>query len=578
MQFILRILFLFTISFIYADCEDFTNEADCVASNECEWHADDMACEESGHDDHDHECDDCMDYCVSYVMENYGYTLEEANTWCLTTSSNAFGCSEACEDHDHDDHEEGSNVIEIVGLAEGATTFTLSVMHDGHADYTSMPIYVSVEGGDHSDDDDHDDHEHCDELSETECVASDECEWHADDMACEEAGHDDHDDHEHCDELSETECVASDECEWHADDMACEEAGHDDHDHGDCGDFDHLDIDGLTLEHDGEVIYSQFQGYITGSLELHVDDRMDFTVHFLDQNGDEIAYTDENPASCFPLGFEINDPSIVSIEIEEHGDDHDDDHDDHDHDEECLFGDANMDGEVNVSDIVLMVGFIVGNNPLDSDHECADYIHDGNIDVLDIVGLVALILGERGEEATSAEFTRIDDLLSMNANGIVGAVQMTLSHSNNFEIELTSKALVADYHTNGKTTTLIVVNPVDDIFTTSNDYVIEEIIAATTEGYISTNWNGPASIDISNAYPNPFNPSTSFDINIGNTGFVSLSIYNISGQLVDVIYEGNMDAGVYNMTWNATDVSSGVYFLQAVGAGYVATQKLTLLK
>ena len=530
MQFILRILFLFTISFIYADCEDFANEADCVASNECEWHADDMACEEAGHDDHDdHEhCD------------------ELSETECVASDecewhADDMACEEAGHD-DHDDHEEGSNVIEIVGLAEGATTFTLSVMHDGHADYTSMPIYVTVEGGDHSDDDDHDDHEHCDELSETECVASNECEWHADDMACEEAGHDDHDDH----------------------------------DHGDCGDFDHLDIDGLTLEHDGEVIYSQFQGYITGSLELHVDDRMDFTVHFLDQNGDEIAYTDENPASCFPLGIEINDPSIVSIEIEEHDDDHDDDHDDHD--EECLFGDANMDGTIDVSDIVLMVGFIVGNNPLDSDHECADYVHDGTIDVLDIVGLVALILGERGEEATSAKFTRIDDLLSMNANGIVGAVQMTLSHSNNFEIELTSKALVADYHTNGKTTTLIVVNPVDDIFTTSNDYVIEEIIAATTEGYISTNWNGPASIDISNAYPNPFNPSTSFDINIGNTGFVSLSIYNISGQLVDVIYEGNMDAGVYNMTWNATDVSSGVYFLQAVGAGYVATQKLTLLK
>ena len=109
--------------------------------------------------------------------------------------------------------------------------------------------------------------------------------------------------------------------------MACEEAGHDDHDHGDCGDFDHLDIDGLTLEHDGEVIYSQFQGYITGSLELHIDDRIDVTVHFLDQNGDEIAYTEDNPASCFPLGFEISDPSIISITIEEH----DDDHDDHEH-------------------------------------------------------------------------------------------------------------------------------------------------------------------------------------------------------------------------------------------------------
>ena len=251
MQFILRILFLFTVGFMYADCEDFTNEADCTASQDCEWHADDMACEEAGHDDdHDHEhCDELSE------------TECEASDHCEWHADEGV-CEEAGHDDDHDDHDEGNNVIEIVGLAEGATTFTLSVMHDGHADYTSMPIYVTVEGGDHGDDD--------------------------------------HDDHEHCDELSETECEASDHCEWHADDMACEEAGHDDHDHGDCGDFDHLDIDGLTLEHDGEVIYSQFQGYITGSLELHIDDRIDVTVHFLDQNGDEIAYTEDNPASCFP--------------------------------------------------------------------------------------------------------------------------------------------------------------------------------------------------------------------------------------------------------------------------------------
>ena len=79
-------------------------------------------------------------------------------------------------------------------------------------------------------------------------------------------------------------------------------------------------------------------------------------------------------------------------------------------------------------------------------------------------------------------------------------------------------------------------------------------------------------------YPNPFNPSTSFDLNVSSAGFVSLNVYNLNGQLVDVIFEGNMDAGIYNMTWNGAELSSGMYILQAVSAEKVSTQKLTLLK
>ena len=59
-----------------------------------------------------------------------------------------------------------------------------------------------------------------------------ECEWHADEMACEDAGSD-HEDHEHCEDfLTEADCGMHSECEWHADEMACEDAGsdHDDHD------------------------------------------------------------------------------------------------------------------------------------------------------------------------------------------------------------------------------------------------------------------------------------------------------------------------------------------------------------
>ena len=42
------------------------------------------------------DCDACMDFCVDYVVENYGYTEEEATEWCLSTPDNSFGCADSC--------------------------------------------------------------------------------------------------------------------------------------------------------------------------------------------------------------------------------------------------------------------------------------------------------------------------------------------------------------------------------------------------------------------------------------------------------------------------------------------------
>ena len=89
----------------------------------------------------------------------------------------------------------------------------------------------------------------------------DECEWHADEMACEDAGG--HDDHAHCEDYTtEADCGMHDECEWHDD--HCEDAH--DHGDGDCADTDHFDTDGLALEHDGMDVYSHFQGLVEGSV------------------------------------------------------------------------------------------------------------------------------------------------------------------------------------------------------------------------------------------------------------------------------------------------------------------------
>jgi hypothetical protein len=248
----------------------------------------------------------------------------------------------------------------------------------------------------------------------------------------------------------------------------------------------------------------------------------------------------------------------------------------------CDEGDGNVNGDDNVDvlDVVAIVGHILGNSVI-LEYCLADLNGDQSVDVLDVVAVVQTILGGggRGQEATSASFTKADDGMLMSSDGVVGAVQMTLSHGNDFSIELTDDAFVADYNTDGSTTTLIIVNPNEEaLFVSTGDYKVEEVIAATTEGYITTSIVTPSAIAIGNAYPNPFNPSTSFELNVGQSGDVSVMVYNVNGQVVDMIYEGPMDAGVYSMTWNASDLSSGMYIIKANNADVTVSQKIMLIK
>ena len=167
----------------------------------------------------------------------------------------------------------------------------------------------------------------------------------------------------------------------------------------------------------------------------------------------------------------------------------------------------------------------------------------------------------------------------MASNGVVGAVQMTLSHDSDFSIDLTDNAFVADYHTEGSTTTLIVVNPSEDmLFEANGNYTIEEAVAATSDGYITTNVSIPDAVTLGAAYPNPFNPSTSFDLNVNQAGNVSVMIYNINGQIVDVLHQGYKDAGVHAMTLNGQNLSSGMYIIKATSADVTVSQKIMLIK
>ena len=79
-------------------------------------------------------------------------------------------------------------------------------------------------------------------------------------------------------------------------------------------------------------------------------------------------------------------------------------------------------------------------------------------------------------------------------------------------------------------------------------------------------------------YPNPFNPFTTISYQLPELSFVNLSIYNITGQLVETLVNRKVQPGYHNIIWNSTDVGSGVYFYKIVAGEYSATDKCLLLK
>lgn len=93
----------------------------------------------------------------------------------------------------------------------------------------------------------------------------------------------------------------------------------------------------------------------------------------------------------------------------------------------------------------------------------------------------------------------------------------------------------------------------------------------------------PARFKLYNNYPNPFNPTTNLKFDLPKAGNVKLYIYNVLGQKVATVYEGNLKAGQHIMTWNGkgvtgSQVASGVYFYKLETESHVAVRKMVMLK
>ncbi|HOV23237.1 MAG TPA: T9SS type A sorting domain-containing protein [Candidatus Marinimicrobia bacterium] len=79
-------------------------------------------------------------------------------------------------------------------------------------------------------------------------------------------------------------------------------------------------------------------------------------------------------------------------------------------------------------------------------------------------------------------------------------------------------------------------------------------------------------------YPNPFNPTTQIAFDLNKSGYTTLTIYNLLGQMVDKPVAKHLPAGSYRITFDASHLAGGMYFYKLECAGQVNVRKMMLLK
>ncbi|MBC8312613.1 MAG: T9SS type A sorting domain-containing protein [Candidatus Marinimicrobia bacterium] len=275
-----------------------------------------------------------------------------------------------------------------------------------------------------------------------------------------------------------------------------------------------------------------------------------------------------------------------------------------------LLGDINDDQVHDILDIVNIVNLILdGGMSSDEFSECekgdADLDGNGVANILDIIQLINLILDNRIVDANEVGKAHVDfqsignDLyVNIDSDKDFSGVQLSamgeflnIDLLNNSHIQLSSKVndgitrMVAYSLLNdsfdGHNATFIVRDAEDlnvaDLNVIISDKSGNSVI--TTQSMNSEVYqSGPHKFELSSIYPNPFNPATEINFSVPSDSYVRLSVYNVQGKEVDVIHEGFQSSGAHSYTWNASDMSSGVYYVRLVSGNKAKTMKAVLMK
>jgi hypothetical protein len=88
----------------------------------------------------------------------------------------------------------------------------------------------------------------------------------------------------------------------------------------------------------------------------------------------------------------------------------------------------------------------------------------------------------------------------------------------------------------------------------------------------------PNTVALKENFPNPFNPETSISYTLSHDSQVMLSVYDLSGRLVERLVNAEQYPGEFSVVWSANSLPSGMYIARLMVNGESFTQKMMLMK
>ena len=119
----------------------------------------------------------------------------------------------------------------------------------------------------------------------------------------------------------------------------------------------------------------------------------------------------------------------------------------------------------------------------------------------------------------------------------------------------------------------------DTMYTVDFDgHVIKKWFRSSTNDMTLKYLKNPLEYFLNQNYPNPFNPTTTIRYDIPKASQVTLTIYNMNGQVVERLVNKKQEPGFYSVNWDARNLSTGVYFYQIQAGDFQQVKKMILLK
>jgi subtilisin family serine protease len=273
-------------------------------------------------------------------------------------------------------------------------------------------------------------------------------------------------------------------------------------------------------------------------------------------------------------------------------------------------GDVNGDLTVNVLDVVATVSYILGQNPQPFIFEAADVNNDSLINILDIVGIINIILNTNVQTmsltSSNAKLELINDRLELTTDVPISGIQFQLEGQNVQKLKFIQQGVLSNFEIvngmHGDSTRIYLIFNLNGSTLPIGRYTLgtfqemqpniqltKAILSDPTgKNVITSVYNNgspliPTEYYLNQNYPNPFNSTTTIEFGLPEKTDVTITIYNVLGQLVREYRLGEMNPGRYKIQWDGRNqmgniVASGVYFYRMHTPQFTKVRKLVLIK